>query len=53
MKHVPEIVQHDKSLYEILTLIDAIRIGSRALLYSLMNKKILETADDEILCVKK
>ncbi len=27
MKHVPEIVQHDKSLYEILTLIDAIRIG--------------------------
>jgi len=27
MKHVPEIVQHDKSLYEILALIDAIRIG--------------------------
>jgi len=27
MKHVPEIVQHDKSLYEILALIDAIRVG--------------------------
>jgi hypothetical protein len=27
MKHVPEIVQDDQSLYEILALIDAIRIG--------------------------
>ena len=27
MKHVPEIAQHDKSLYEMLALIDAIRIG--------------------------
>lgn len=47
MKHVPEIVQDDKALYEILALIDALRIGKareKEIAANLLQEKLMDYA---------